>query len=227
VSGSVAVGSVAVGSATQSSVTGVGTSASAGYAVFDIETTGVQLHADSIVEIAVVHVDSAGRITGSWDTLLHPAAGVGPTYIHGITDAMVRDAPSFADVAGHLHGLFAGRIAVAHNLPGFDGRFLAAHFDWSGIQAPEVKQGVCTLKQARRHLPLATHKLGDCCAHLGIDLKGAHQALDDTMATARLLGHFIGRGVELGGLAVPAAPRVAVPVPRRAIEQVFRPRAGG
>lgn len=194
------------------------------YAVFDIETTGVQLHADSIVEIAVVHVDDGGRITGSWDTLLRPAAGVGPTYIHGITDAMVQDAPSFADVAAHLHTLFAGRVAVAHNLPSFDGRFLAAHFAWSGIAAAEVKQGVCTLKQARRHLPLASHKLGDCCAYLDIDLTDAHQALDDTLATARLLGHFIGRSIDLGGAIVPAQTRV--PPPGTPIDQAFHPRRG-
>ena len=198
-----------------------------GYAVFDIETTGLALHSESIVEIAVVHVDVRGAITGSWDTLLRPSGTVGPTGIHGITQGMVRDAPRFGEVAGHLYELFAGRVAVAHNLPGFDGRFLTAHFGEAGIDAPAIRGGICTLKYARRHLPGPTHRLESCCEHLGIGLSDAHQALADTVATAQLLGHFILSGVPLEGAVVPtrAQGELAVPAQRVPIEQVFRPRA--
>jgi DNA polymerase-3 subunit epsilon len=198
-------------------------SVSSGYAVFDIETTGLTLHPDSIVEIAIVHVDSQGAITGTWDTLLQPSGDVGPTGIHGITQGMVRDAPRFGAVADHLYDLFAGRVAVAHNLPGFDGRFLTAHFGAVGIEAPAIKQGVCTLKYARRHLPGPPHRLENCCAYLGIGLSDAHQALADTVATAKLLSYFITSGVRLDGATVPL--RTRFPVQRTPIEQVFRPRA--
>jgi DNA polymerase III epsilon subunit-like protein len=166
-----------------------------GYAVFDIETTGFRLHPDSIVEIAVVHVDVTGRITGSWDTLLRPRDGdVGPTGVHGISRMMVRNAPAFGDVAPELYALFAGRIPVAHRLAQFDGRFLNAHFTWSGLETDEFTRGLCTWKVASRVLPLAHHRLADCCDHLGIELADAHQALTDTIATAQLLGHFIRSG---------------------------------
>ena len=200
---------------------------SGGYAVFDIETTGLTLHSESIVEIAVVHVDERGAITGTWDTLLRPSGTVGPTWVHGITQAMVVDAPRFGEVADHLYELFAGRVAVAHNLPSFDGRFLTAHFSEVGINAPAIKNGVCTLKYARRTLPGSTHKLDVCCAYLGIQLSDAHQALADTVATAQLLGHFINRGVRLEGAVVPARTPAApsVPTQRLPIEQVFRPRS--
>ena len=166
-----------------------------GYAVFDIETTGFRLHPDSIVEIAVVHVDAAGEITGAWDTLLHPRDGeVGPTRVHGVTRAMISEAPAFAEVADQLHALFEGRIPVAHRIAQFDGRFLNAHFTWAGIDTDAFTQGLCTWQLASRHLPLAHHTLGDCCDHLGIDLSDAHQALTDTVATAQLLGHFIRAG---------------------------------
>ena len=163
-----------------------------GYAVFDIETTGFRLHPDSIVEIAVVHVDTTGEITGAWDTLLRPRDGeVGPTHVHGISRPMVRDAPAFAEVAEQLHALFEGRIPVAHRIAQFDGRFLNAHFTWSGIDTDAFTRGRCTWQLASRNLPLEHHKLADCCDHLGIDLTDAHQALTDTIATAHLLGHFI------------------------------------
>lgn len=195
-----------------------------GYAVFDIETTGFVLHPDSIVEIAVVHVDARGAITGSWDTLLRPQDDeVGPTFVHGITREMVLDAPRFAEVAPQLHALFAGRVPVAHRLPQFDGRFVAAHFAWSGIQVPTMTRGLCTWKHARRFLPLADHKLGTCCRHLGIDLTGAHRALADTVATAKLLSHFIVSGFPLDGKALPG--RTSLPHPRPSTEDRFVPRA--
>jgi DNA polymerase III epsilon subunit-like protein len=193
-----------------------------GYAVFDIETTGFRLHEDSIVEIAVVHVDPDGAITGSWDTLLRPRDGeVGPTGVHGIDAAMVAAAPAFAVLARQLYGLFAGRIPVAHRITQFDGRFLDAHFTWAGIATDAFTRGLCTWQLAHRHLPLAHHTLQDCCTHLGIDLVGAHQALDDTLATAQLLAHFIRRG------QCPPDPARAVPAPAFGpvgVEEPFYPR---
>lgn len=191
-----------------------------GYAVFDIETTGFRLHEDSIVEIAVVHVDLDGEITGTWDTLLRPRGGdVGPTRVHGIDTAMVQAAPSFASLARHLYSLFAGRVPVAHRLTQFDGRFLNAHFTWSGIETSAFTGGLCTWQLANRHLPLAHHTLGDCCAFLGIDLVGAHQALGDTIATAHLLAHFIRRGQCL------PEPARAIPAPASRTRTSRAPRS--
>ena len=193
-----------------------------GYAVFDIETTGFTPHPDSIVEIAVVHVERNGEITGAWDTLLKPAGSVGPSNIHGVTQAMVHGAPRFEDVAGHLYGLFAGRIAVAHNLPAFDGRFIEEHFRLAGIDGTPVRRGACTLKLAKRYLPGPPHTLDACCRHLGIVLDDAHQALADTLATAQMLARWLAGGIPVEGAVVP--PLAHLPAPRVPIEQVLLPR---
>ena len=201
-----------------------------GYAVFDIETTGFRLHEDSIVEIAIVHVDETGRITGAWDTLLRPRDGdAGPTRVHGISAAMVRNAPTFAELSPALYSLFADRIPVAHRISQFDGRFLNAHFTWAGIETDTFTEGLCTWKLAASHLPLPHHKLQDCCTYLGIDLLDAHQALDDTIATAHLLAHFIraGHGLGNGGAGLRVAPTATAPRsrPEDAI-RLFYPRRG-
>ena len=193
-----------------------------GYAVFDIETTGFKPHPDSIVEIAIVHVEEDGEITGAWDTLLKPAGSVGPTHIHGVTQSMVLGAPRFRDVAGHLYGLFAGRTAVAHNLPAFDGRFLEEHFRLAGIDGGSVRRGACTLQLAKRHLPGPPHTLDACCRHLGIALDDAHQALADTLATAQILTRWLKAGISVQGAVVPAL--VDLPAPRVPIEQALLPR---
>lgn len=192
------------------------------YAVFDIETTGFKPHPDSIVEIAIVHVEEDGEISGAWDTLLKPAGSVGPTHIHGVTQAMVADAPRFGDVAGYLYGLFAGRTAVAHNLPSFDGRFVEEHFRLSGIDGTPVRQGACTLKLAKRYLPGPPHTLDACCLHLGIKLDDAHQALADTVATAQLLSRWLKAGIPVQGAVVPTLAQL--PAPRVPIEQLLLPR---
>jgi DNA polymerase III epsilon subunit-like protein len=201
-----------------------------GYAVFDIETTGFRLHPDSIVEIAVVHVDAAGEITGSWDTLLRPRDGeVGPTHVHGVTRGMVEAAPTFADLAPALYDLFADRTPVAHRIAQFDGRFLNAHFTWSGIETDAFTRGLCTWQLASRTLPLAHHTLGDCCDHLGIELTDAHQALDDTVATAQLLGHFIRSGHCATSTAsvIPAQRTAAPPTLGLSAGSPFYPRNSG
>lgn len=195
------------------------------YAIVDLETTGFHPPAAEILEVAVVHVDAAGQVTGSWDTLVRPVVGgVGATHVHGITSAMVGRAPRFGDIAPQLHRLLAGRVVVAHNLV-FDGKFLVAQFGGAGIAAPEIREGACTLRLAKQHLPGPTYKLADCCLYTRITLTDAHKALGDATATAKLLGYFIQRGIDPAGRVV--RPQIPAPRPGTPANDLFRPRQGG
>jgi DNA polymerase-3 subunit epsilon len=196
---------------------------SVGYAVVDVETSGFHPPKAEVLEIAIVHVDGGGEITGSWDSLIQPTGPVSGTHVHGITPAMVSDAPTFRSLASALHGLLAGRVVVAHNLP-FDAKFLIAQFAQAGIAAPEIRDGVCTLSIAKQHIDAARHQLADCCRHAGIDLTDAHMAIGDAAATAKLLGYFLRRGVPLAGTAVRSA--ALVPQQREPVETLLRPRVG-
>jgi DNA polymerase III subunit epsilon len=187
----------------------------------DVETSGFAPPAAEIVEIAVVHVDPVGQVTGAWDSLVRPRGGVGASWVHGVTDGMVAGAPRFAEVAPELHELLAGRVVAAHNL-GFDGRFLVAEFGGAGLAVPEINEGVCTLRLAQAYLPGPPHKLVNCCEHVGIDLVDAHSALGDALATAELLAYFLRRGVVGRGGVVRAA--AAVPGPRAEVGARFLSR---
>ena len=80
-----------------------------GYAVVDLETTGFDAkRADRIVEIAIVRIDATGRELGRFETLVDPGRSTGPSSVHHITEAMVRGAPTFAQIAPVGAGL-AGR----------------------------------------------------------------------------------------------------------------------
>lgn len=158
-----------------------------GFAVLDLETTGLQPKRGArIIEIGVVTIDVGGTVTGQWETLVDAGCGSGPTEIHGVDDTMLAGAPSFTEIAGDLAALLDQRVLVAHNAS-FDVGFLDAEFrraDIAWSRAP-----LCTMQLARRrgHYPA---NLAACCAEYQIVNHGAHRALGDALATAELLGHL-------------------------------------
>jgi DNA polymerase-3 subunit epsilon len=162
-----------------------------GFAVIDLETTGLSPGAhERIVEIAVVHTDQYGTITGEWETLVNPKRHVGAEQIHGIRAADLIDAPAFADIADDLVELLSGRVLVAHNAR-FDRGFLAAEFGRTSHPLPDDAPTLCTMQLARDLIPGAGRSLADCCAAFDITLENAHRALVDAHATAELLGGYI------------------------------------
>lgn len=164
------------------------------YAVIDVETTGLRTtwH-DRICEIAIVHVDAAGRITGDWCSLVNPERDLGPQHVHGITAAEARRAPVFADLAGQISLLLRDRVVVAHNLA-FDAAFLVAEYARLGLSAPVGREyGLCTMNLAAQLLPNAGRSLRDCCLAAGIAQHRAHSALDDARAAAALLSRYLHR----------------------------------
>ncbi|KQP57182.1 exonuclease domain-containing protein [Agreia sp. Leaf283] len=164
-----------------------------GFAVLDFETTGLFAGGhDRVVEVAVVHVSDAGRVTGQWETLVNPQRDLGAQHIHGIRSADILDAPTFAAIAPHLVELLGGRVLVAHNAS-FDLRFLLAELSRAGYPPASVLdiEHLCTMQLARDFIPGAGRSLADCCAAFDIELEHAHRASVDAAATARLLGEYI------------------------------------
>lgn len=162
-----------------------------GFAVIDVETTGLMPGAhDRIVEIAVVHTDEHGTITGEWETLVNPKRHVGAEHVHGIRAVDVLDAPEFSNIADDLIELLAGRVLVAHNAR-FDRGFLVAEFGRANVTMPDDAPTLCTMQLARDILPGAGRSLSDCCAAFDIRLENAHRALVDAHATAELLGGYM------------------------------------
>jgi DNA polymerase-3 subunit epsilon len=176
-----------------------------GYAVVDVETTGFAARgSDRVVEVAVVGLDDAGRVTDEWCTLLNPGRDLGPQHVHRIRAADVWHAPTFAQAAGALAARLAERVVVAHNLS-FDARFLTAEFARAGVDLPVT--GLCTMRLADRYLPgRAGRSLAACCEAIGVVLDSAHSALHDARATARLFAHYLGFGVP----DAEPAPRLAL-----------------
>lgn len=163
-----------------------------GFAVIDFETTGFSpAKGDRAVEVGVVLLAPDGFREGEWDTLLNPMRDVGPSWVHGITDDDVQQAPEFAEVAGALSELLAGRVLVAHNLA-FDARFLDGEYRRLGYElGVGGGSGLCTMQLARRYAPGRQVTLEACCERCGISRYAAHCALDDARATGELLRRYL------------------------------------
>ena len=151
----------------------------------DLETTGATAHVDRITEIGLVEVDQ-GRHVGEWSSLVNPERPI-PAMIEsltGITDAMVADAPTFAQLAGDLYQRLAGKTLVAHNAR-FDFGFLRNEFRRVGLKyAPDV---LCTVRLSRRLYPQERrHNLDSVIARHGLSCDNRHRALAD----ARVLWDF-------------------------------------
>jgi ATP-dependent Lhr-like helicase len=160
------------------------------FAVIDLETTGFAGHLeDRVIELAVVHADPRGQVTGSWSTLVNPGRDPGPSHVHRIYADQVRDAPAFAEVADWLCERLSGRVVVAHNAP-YDLAFLVSEFERADIEPPDWPV-LCTMELARRLGRTASLTLTACCAGAGVDLAGAHTALGDALGAAALLRGYL------------------------------------
>lgn len=169
----------------------MGEQMNAGFAVVDVETTGLFPGGHRIAEIAVVHVEPDGTVSNRWETLVNPERDLGPQHIHGIRAADILHAPVFDDIAHDVMDLLAGRVLVAHNVH-FDYRFVAHELGRAGLALPfEVHDCLCTMKLARRYLPGAGRSLKDCCDSFGVSLENAHCAGDDAEAAAHVLSNYL------------------------------------
>jgi DNA polymerase III subunit epsilon len=161
-----------------------------GYAVVDLETTGLGPSQERILELGIVCVGPSGEVWSEWASRFNPEGRMGATHVHGITAEDVAEAPRFRDRVGEIVGLLRGRVLVAHNAV-FDVAFLRAEFNRAGWALPEAP-AFCTLQASWYYLPdLHGRRLPQCCLAAGIRARSQHVALDDARATAALLRWYL------------------------------------
>jgi len=103
-------------------------------AILDIEATGISPRADRLVELAILRLDPDGsEHARAW--LVNPTIPipVETTAIHGITDAVVRDCPTFAQVAEEVKQFLADSDLGGFNILRFDVPMLCEEFARAGV----------------------------------------------------------------------------------------------
>lgn len=158
-------------------------------AVFDLETTGINPSTCRIVELGIQIMEEWVPTDTSFRFLINPTEPIPPhvAEIHGITDADIADAPTFADLAPTISQLLYPCDLAGFNILRFDLPVLAAEFARTDIDfdpyADRNLIDACAIFHQREPRTLsAAHRF-----YLGDDFEDAHSAVADAQATARVL----------------------------------------
>lgn len=148
----------------------------------DVECTGLDIISDRVIEVAACKVMPGEserkihtrRINPQWD--ISPGA----RRVHGISNADVKDCPTFSQVAPRLANYMRGCALVAHNAS-FDAGFLNKEFSLCRMGRP-FKGVIDTLDIARSIWPGGRHSLGALAKRLAVrDVGKAHSAGGDVL----------------------------------------------
>ncbi|MFZ1689121.1 MAG: exonuclease domain-containing protein [Flavobacteriales bacterium] len=156
-------------------------------AVFDLETTGLRIGKDRIVQIGIVRMHPDGT-RESWESLVDPQMPIPPdaTRVHGIRDEDVAGAPKLEELADLLLDKLDGCDLSGFNCLRFDVPFLSEELlrvgrHWDSSIARIVDVARVYHKMEPRDLTAAVR------FYLDQDHSAAHNALADVEATAAVL----------------------------------------
>jgi DNA polymerase-3 subunit epsilon len=152
----------------------------------DTETTGMSpADGSALVEVASVTLESGAR-GAEWSSLVRPGRPIPPdaVRVHGITDAMVADAPEPGAIAGRLRATCGDLPLVFHNAP-FDLPFLQEMMSRAG-ERPLFNPVVDTLGLARGLFGSGGNSLEPLAVRLKIQPENAHRALGDARTMAQV-----------------------------------------
>ncbi len=156
------------------------------FVVLDIETTGLSPIVDEICEIAAVKiVNFIPKET--FHTLVKPKQVIPQDVIriHGITNELVKDAPTIEEVLPKLMEFLKDSTIVVHNAD-FDISFLNYQLKKVGLQQIPQSQVIDTLKLSKEYIPLSSHSLSSLSTNFLFNNKPNHRALEDVLATIEL-----------------------------------------
>jgi DNA polymerase III subunit epsilon len=154
---------------------------------FDLETTGIDIGKDRIVEIAIFKVFPNGnKESKTW--LVNPTIPIPPetTAFHGITDAKVANEPTFAQLASQIHDMIKNCDLAGFNSDRFDIPLLAEELLRAGVDF-DMKNSVSVDVQTIFHKKEERTLSAALKFYTGNSLENAHTAEADTMATYEIL----------------------------------------
>ena len=184
------------------------------YVCVDIETSGIRVKWDKIIEIGAVKVRD-GKAVDTFSELINPGLKLSPyiTELTGITDEMLKDKPFIEEVLPRFIEFAGDDVIMGHNIM-FDWPILGHNvtFDFSFLKRAAVNNGytitddgIDTLKIARKTLKgLESRGLEYLCNYYGIADENHHRAFNDAEVTSKLYNVLMEKfGTESPGLFEP------------------------
>lgn len=152
---------------------------------FDIETTGLSAKNDKITEIGAVKVCN-GEVVDTFSTFVNPERPIPAKIVEltGITDAMVKDAPSQSDAVRAFLDFCGDDVLVAHNAP-FDTSFIKVACNNMGVEYNYTS--LDTVAICRAILPdIKNCKLDTVASYLRLGSFNHHRAVDDAQILSKI-----------------------------------------
>ena len=176
----------------------------------DTETTGLDTASARIVQVGALQVVH-GHVRNHFDTLVNPGIAIPATAtrIHGITDAMVLDAPDFAAAGTRLLDFIGNRVVLGHSL-GFDLAIIARESKRVGLSWIRPRSLCVRLLATVAKPDLPDYSLETLAAWLGLQIEGRHSAFGDARAAAIIFAALLPKLRKLGVRTLAEAERASL-----------------
>ena len=157
--------------------------------IFDVESTGVSVTEDEIVQIAAIRIDNKGNVKDKFVRFLKNKKPVGSSFkVHGFSDEFLKEkGEDKIQVLKDFLEFTKGIIIVGHNVQ-YDISILKSELSRNNLEDIKFKNFYDTLDIYRRFYPnLTNHKLDTLSEYFKVENKPTHDAFDDILATKCLL----------------------------------------
>ncbi len=154
---------------------------------FDLETTGINITQDRIIEIAVIKVMPNGEVIKK-SNVVNPTIPIAPesTAIHGISNEDVKDKPTFKEVAKDYARFFEGADLAGFNILKFDVPMLVEEFLRAGVEFDYSRKKLIDAQKIFHMMEKRTLSAA-FKFYCEKDMVDAHSAEADTQATMEVL----------------------------------------
>lgn len=157
-------------------------------AVIDLETTGTDVETDRIVSIAIVKINTDGSVEEGREWLINPEIAIPPaaSKVHGITDEMVKDKPTFKNLSNTILGELKNCDISGFNVEKFDLPLLTNEFKRAGFS--DFVSDVAIIDVMKIYHKNESRDLSAAVKYyLNRSFDDAHSAIHDARATAEIL----------------------------------------
>lgn len=164
------------------------------FVVYDIETTGLNSTGlggtmDAIIELGAAKIKN-GAICEKFSTFVSADRRLSAEIVKltGITDDMLKGAPTIKDVIADFYKFCDGACMVGHNSIGFDIKFINFYANQNDYAFKNKQYD--TLHISQKNLRLANYKLNTIADYYGISFNH-HRAFDDALTTAKIFINLV------------------------------------
>ena len=191
------------------------------YIAIDLETTGIRLSKDKIIEVGLLKVKDS-HIIDTFSCVINPDMQVDNKILEltKISENELENAKRIHEVINHIEDFCEDYVLLGHNTI-FDYSFVKKEANRAGLEFE--KRGIDTYKLCKRVLPENVRKnLTDACNYFGIERKNSHRAFSDAFYTHVLFQEIIKnfKTLEISSEAMKVKIKKFVPIRKRTKEDL-------